>query len=79
MVKEPNLRCCPFKRPPVLHLGDYGGGHVSAHVVKVAIHTLGSRLLQALTVHFESAMTPVMKHIGANSFLDFSANLMEKF
>jgi len=63
----------------VFHLGDYGGGHVSAHVVKVAVHPLGSRLLQALTVHFESAMTSVMKLAVANSFLDFSASLMEKF
>ncbi len=79
-VKEPNLRFCPFKRPPpVFHLGDDGGGHVSAHVVKVAVHSLGSRLLQALTVHSQSAMTLVMKHMVANSFLDFSAKLMEKF
>ena len=54
MVKEPNLRWCPFKPPPVFHLGDDGGGHVSSHVVKVAIHTLGCCSLQALTTNVMS-------------------------
>jgi len=43
-----------YENLPVVHLLKDSSGHVSSHVVKVAIHTLGCCSLQALTTNVMS-------------------------